>query len=174
MRARSALVAVCVVATLSMMGASCASAGASGSGVHDGVYTNDATDASGGYAKPYLTVVDNGTKILGGAKNSSVNCTTSTSLASQNPNTIDSITIMHITIPTLPVSAAGTFSFSGNAEVITLDSPSQTFTLPMTVSGRIVKGKIVAKKTTAAVVTFSSPSICAAETPTRFLLKWYP
>jgi hypothetical protein len=174
MRAQSALVTVCIMATLSIMSATSASAGTSGSVIHDGVYTNDATDASGGYAKPYLTVVDNGTKILGGAKNSAVNCTTSASLANQNPNTMDSITIMHITIPTLPVSAGGTFSFSGNAEVITLDSPSQSFTLPMTVSGHIVKGKIVAKRTTAAVVTFSSPSICATETPTRFLLKWYP
>ena len=174
MRVRSAFVAVCTIATLSIMSVTSASAGTSGSVIHDGVYGMTANGAGLGYSQVQLTVVGSGTKILGGAKHSVVNCTTSASLVSENPNTMDSITIMHITIPTLSVSAAGTFSFSGNAEVITEDSPSQTFTLPMKVSGRIVKGKIVAKKTPAAVVTFSAPAICATDTPTRFLLKWYP
>ncbi len=151
-----------------------ASAGTSGSAIHDGVYGMEANGASAGYSTVSLTVADNGRKIVGGQKHSAVDCTASTSLVSENPNTMTSITVVTITIPTLPVSTVGTFSFSGNAEVNTDQSPNQTFTLPMTVSGRIVKGNIVAKRTTAAVVTFSSPTICATETPRKFLLKWYP
>lgn len=174
MRARFATVVVCLTAMLPMMSMTSASAASSGSAIHDGVYAMQANGAAAGYSSAYLTVVANGRKLLGGRKHSSVDCTASASLVDQNPNTLDPITVMTITIPTLAISAAGTFSFSGNAQVNANDSSNATFTLPMTVSGRLVKGPIVAKKTTAAVVTFTSPSICASETPARYLLKWYP
>jgi hypothetical protein len=175
MRARSALVAVCMMAVLPMMSVTSASAGSSGSVIHDGAYGMNTNGAAAGYSTVALTVVANGRKLLGGRKNSAVDCTVAPSLVNVNQNTLDSITVLTIIIPTLPISAAGTFSYSGNAQVdAEYNSSIQTFTLPMTISGRIVKGPIVAKRTTAAVVTFSAPAICAAETPTRFLLKWYP
>ena len=169
-RTRNTVLCIFVVAVPLAMGLTTASASPSSSTIHDGIYGMSGFDAGSSYAT--FTVIDNGTKLLGGEKHSAVVCTNSASLADQDPD-LDSISVVIITLPTLPISKAGTFSYSGNATVNTNTSPNQSFTLPMTVSGRIVRGNIVAKKTTAAVVTFSSSAICSPITPPRFLLKWY-
>jgi hypothetical protein len=130
-------------------------------------------EAGGSYVA--LIVADDGRKIVGSTFRKSVAvCTDSTSLGNQDPDN-DGNAVVYIGLPTLAISSSGSLSFTGNATVYdTSSNPPAIFSLPITISAHFVKGHIVAKKTTAAVVTLSAPAICETATPTRFLLKWYP
>ena len=171
MRLPRSLIGVVTVVTLSMAFATPLAAGASGSTVHDGIYSMNGFDA--GYSYATLKVVGNGTKIAADTgRNSAVACTNSPSLASQDPS-LTSISVVVVELPTMSISRAGTASYSGNATVNARTTPDQTFSVPITFKVTFVKGNIVAKKTVAAIVTFSSSAACETATPTRFLLKWY-
>lgn len=170
MRLRRVFVCALVVSALAWTGVAQASATAS-SAIHDGTYSTNELGAGGSYVT--LVVADSGRAIVGGSyKKSVVVCTDSTSLGNQDPNN-DGNAVVYIALPRLAVSSSGSLSFKGNATVYdTSSNPAATFSLPITISAHFVKGHIVAKKTTAAVVTFSAPAVCETATPTRFLLKW--
>jgi hypothetical protein len=130
-------------------------------------------DAGGSYVA--LIVADNGRKVVGSTFRKSVAvCTDSAALGNEDPDN-DGNAVVYIGLPTIAISSGGSFSFAGNATVYdTSSNPPATFSLPITISAHFAKGHIVAKKTTAAVITFSAPAVCETATPTRFLLKWYP
>ena len=76
MRVPRSLIGVVTVVTLSMAFATPLAAGASGSTVHDGIYSMNGFDA--GYSYATLKVVGNGTKIAADTgRNSAVACTNS-------------------------------------------------------------------------------------------------
>jgi hypothetical protein len=164
------LLAMGLCATTLFAGTALASAGTS-SAIHDGSYSTNDFGAGSSYLT--LIVAGNGRTIVGGSyKKSVVVCTDSTSLGNQDPND-DGNAVVFIALPRLALSSSGSFSFSGNATGYdTSSNPAATFSLPIKISAHFVKGHIVAKKTTAAIVTFSAPAVCETATPTRFLLKW--
>jgi len=148
------------------------SASAAGAPVHDGLYGK--TGFGPGYSAVSLTVSANGTRVVGGIHGVFVHCTASASLIAQDTNELDSSSTLYIYLPSsIPISAGGVFSYSGN---VTL-SPEATqttmsFTEPFSLSGHFTKGTVIRNKTVAVIATLNAPDICSPITPSRWSLKW--
>jgi hypothetical protein len=118
-----------------------------------------------------LFVSGNGKKVIGGGITSGGDCVASQALVNEGVPAGGSV---EFGFPeSFPIAANGAFHFAGT---ITLQ-PSQTngpnaVSGYVSLSGHFVKGKIVARKTNAVIGTFSAPSICAANTPTRVVMQW--
>jgi hypothetical protein len=170
MRTRRFLFSIAILTAFAGAGVAPAAASPTKSWIHDGYYAEQAGSKN---ADVEFNVVGNGTKMLMGLKEGGVACTASASLITQDPNDFSSLGFQVIHLPTIAISPSGAFSFNGD---VTLPPPgsgaTMTFTLPVTLRGHFIKGKIVARKTIAVVGTFSAPGICAAGIPTRLADQW--
>jgi hypothetical protein len=131
----------------------------------DGFYSIQGTDTT--TVDFEATVADNGKLIIGGAKGSGVCCS-----PSAGAEAVGAELTLCIDFPrSIPISASGAFSYSGEV-IASKNTLSTNFDGTATMSGHFIKGKIVAHKTNALIGTFSSPSMCAASTPTRIVDQW--
>ncbi|MGC2485745.1 MAG: hypothetical protein WA359_05850 [Acidimicrobiales bacterium] len=133
----------------------------------DGFYSIKGTDTTTVDAE--LTVADNGKLIVGGLRGSGVSCSPSATAEADGAE----LTLSFYFPRSIPISASGSFSYTG--EVIATaeqNELSTNFDGTATLSGHFIKGKIVAHVTNALIGTFSSPSMCAASTPTRVIDQW--
>ena len=134
----------------------------------DGPYTIKGTDTT--TVDLELTVGDNGKLIIGGLKGSGASCSPSATAEADGA----ALTLSFHFPRSIPISSSGAFSYSG--EVIATAEQNELNTNydgTATFSGHFIKGRIVARQTNAVVGTFSSPSMCAASTPTRVVDQWY-
>jgi hypothetical protein len=182
MRSRHFLVGIMILTAIAGAGVAPASASRANSWIHDGYYASitkptDGNSTPVGEFSVEFNVVGNGTKIEMGFPalgTGGVNCFASASLVAQDPNDFNTIGYTTINLTrVLAISPSGAFSYNGDVTVPSPKlTPTMTFTLPVSLSGHFIKGKIVPGKTTAVVGTFSAPGICAAGTPTRWPGQW--
>jgi hypothetical protein len=173
-RSRHFLVGIAMLTTIIGAGVTPAAASAAKSTIHDGFYGSHAGTKS---ADVELFVGGNGTRVLGGSKESATDCLASTSLIAQDPSELSSSSLIYIKFPAnMPISRSGAFSYSGHVTLsAALERTTMTFrNLPIVLKGHFSKGKIVPEKTVAVVGTFSAPQICASGTLTRFVDIWDP
>jgi hypothetical protein len=132
-----------------------------------GFYSIKGTDTT--TADVELFVGDNGKLIIGGLRGSGVSCSPSTTAVADGSE----VALSFYFPRSIPISASGAFSYSGEV-IATAQQNELTTNLDgtATFSGHFIKGKIVAYKTNALVGTFSSPSMCAASTPSRVVDQW--
>jgi hypothetical protein len=136
--------------------------------VVDGFYSIKGSETS--VVDLELFVVDNGRLIRGGIRGSGATCAPSATVTGDGS---PEITLNFYFPRSIPISAGGTFSYSGPVISPAEDTGIGTaITGTATVSGHFIRGKIVAYKTNALIGTFSSPSMCAASTPTRVVDQW--
>ena len=134
-----------------------------------GFYSENAYAPS--LAKVSLFVSGNGKEIIGGGITSGAHCVASQTIVNEG---VPAGTDVEILFPeSFPIAASGSFHFAGT---VTLQTAQTNGTTPVSGDisfiGHFVKGVIVAHKTTAVIGTFSSPSLCAPNTPTRVMLQW--
>jgi hypothetical protein len=171
MNPRRLVTALGLTLSLVCAGGVLASASAN-SAIHDGYYSRHGFGA--GYSYVGLMVGDDGHVLLGGQRGSGVACTVSAALTAQDPNEFTSITVISIFLPrNLPISANGTFSFSGNVTLTPEDTQtSMSFVEPITLTGHFKLGTVKAFHGVAVTGTFSSPAICEPQTPTTYADEW--
>jgi hypothetical protein len=147
-------------------------ASASNSWIHDGFYSQSGFGA--GYSYAGLIVAANGTKVLGGQSGTGVACTASPSFIALDPNELNGDSVISVRVPhALTISAAGTFSYSGNVTLSAEDTQStMSFTEPITIKGHFLKVHVIAHKTVAAIIDFYAPAICESATPRTFRDQW--
>ena len=86
-----------------------------------------------------------------------------------NADSVISVRVPHA----LTISAAGTFSFSGDVTLSAEDTQTtMTCTEPVTISGHFLKVHVVAHKTVAAIINFDAPATCESATPRTFHDQW--
>jgi hypothetical protein len=151
-------------------GGALASAGPSP--IHNGYYAPHGFGP--GYSYVGLFVADNGRLLVGGLKGSGAACTVAPSLEAQDQNEFTPDTVISIHIPkNLPISANGSFSFSGDVTLTPEETQtSMSFTEPISISGTFTHAKVVANKTIAVRGHFSAPDICESATPTTYADPW--
>jgi hypothetical protein len=133
----------------------------------DGFYSINGNDTT--HPDVELFVGDDGKLIIGGMHASGGSCTPSAAAQAAGAQ----LNIDYYFPRSIPISANGTFSYTG--EVVATASQNQlsaNYDGTASFSGHFVKGKIVAHKTNALVGTLSSPSMCAASTPTHVVDQW--
>jgi hypothetical protein len=163
-----------IAAVLAGTGVAAVPAGAAKSTIHDGFYGSHEGTKS---ADVELFVGGNGTRVLGGLKESASSCLASPSLIAKDPTELTSTKLIYIKFPVnMPISPSGSFSYTRDVTLTAaLEGTTMSFpNLPVTLRGKFTKGKIVRLKTVAVVGTFSAPAICAASTLTRFVDVWDP
>lgn len=173
MKSRHFLVSIAILTAIVGAGVAPASASSANSWIHGGAYTSKASPGAAGIK---FTVFNNGSLLGLGQGTSyglypvigSILCTPAPSLIAQEPTLFSSNRLTNIGVDTLQISPSGSFSFSGGAQV----GISTFVTVPITLRGHFMRGKIIPGKTVAAVVTLSAPQVCVAGTPTTFHLVW--
>lgn len=144
------------------------------SAIHNGYYSSYRNALGPGNFFVGLKVGANGHDLIGGMRGSGVSCTVGPSLTAQDPNEFTSITVISIHLPrNLPISASGSFSFSGDVKLTAEDTQTtMSFTEPITLTGHFSLGKVVAHKGIAERGTFSAPAICETQTPATYSDQW--
>jgi hypothetical protein len=147
-------------------------ASAGTSSIHNGYYAPRGFGP--GYSYVGLFVADNGRVLVGGLKGSGAACTVAPLLEAQDSAEFTPDTVISIHIPrNLPISANGSFSFSGDVTLTPEETQtSMTFTEPLTLTGTFTRSKVVANKTIAVRGRFLAPDICESATPTTYADPW--
>jgi hypothetical protein len=133
----------------------------------DGFYSINGNDTT--HPDVELFVGDNGKLIIGGAHASGGSCAPSAAAEAAGAE----LTIDFYFPRSIPISASGAFSYTG--EVIApaaQNELSANYDGTASFSGHFIKGRIVAYKTNALIGTLTSPSMCAASTPTHVVDQW--
>jgi hypothetical protein len=176
MRTRRFLFSIAILTAFAGAGVAPAAASPTKSWIHDGYYSALASTEGAGNSYVVLWVGGNGTRLLGGQKGGFyLTCTVSPALIALDPNElVANLSKPVIALPrSIAISPSGAFSYKGDVTLYPYDTgTTMTFSLPITLSGHFIKGKIVADKTTAVVVRISAPEICEAATPTTFSDQW--
>jgi hypothetical protein len=149
-------VVVALVFVVAFGACAAAASAVSPAGIQDGEYVPTITSA----ATLTLTVVDNGKKLVGGSdlSGSLAECRPNSAAASAGDK--DDLTLTIVFPHSIPISASGTFSYSGTVKTAIPETTAVTTPIPttLTLSGHFVLGKGKVK------ATFKA-SVCSASTP---------
>jgi hypothetical protein len=142
--------------------------------VNDGFYSFQAGAKT---AHVGLTVGGHGTRVIGGgtwSANTAVRSGLFCTVGSTPPTGIFAGTVVALPIPqNLPISANGSFSYSGTLNLTPGDTQSGvSVTAQFSISGRFAASKVVPRKTVAVSGSVSTP-LCPG-TLTHFALNWDP